>query len=108
MVVVNEPLVEGEPLKVGSQFLWVTEENGQRMEFQAVVTQHDELKAHTSIIRGKVFDIEAQYLFENPWQFIDPRNPACQCDRQGLPSTALRPDGLTDAEAGLPAGAEGA
>ena len=51
-------------MKVGSQFLWVTEENGQRMEFQGVVTQHDELKAHTSIIRGKVFDIEAQYLFK--------------------------------------------
>lgn len=51
-------------MKVGSQVLWVTEENGQRMEFQGVVTQHDELNAHTSMIRGKVFDIEAQYLFK--------------------------------------------
>ena len=60
----DEPLEPGQPLKVGSHFLCVTEENGKSMEFKGVVTEHNEPKLHTVEMTGQMFDIEARYVFE--------------------------------------------
>jgi len=46
------------------------------MEFDGVVTRHEPPTAHTVVMKGKQFDIEAEYSFE---------------DLGGSPATSPRP-----------------
>lgn len=64
-IVVEDDVLEENPEGVGTTFRTVTEENGNRMEFQGVVTRHD--PPHSSAVRmtGKAFDIEVEYTFED-------------------------------------------
>lgn len=65
LIVVEDELVESvNEGGVGTKFRIVTEERGQRMEFESVVTEH--APPHRSAIRmsGSAFDIHANYDFE--------------------------------------------
>ncbi|MEZ6067384.1 MAG: hypothetical protein R3B90_17145 [Planctomycetaceae bacterium] len=42
----------------------MTIERGQRMEFDGIVTRHDEPYAHSVHLVGAAFDIDVDYLFE--------------------------------------------
>jgi uncharacterized protein YndB with AHSA1/START domain len=64
IVVENEEL-ETTPEGVGSTFRIVTEERGQRMEFDGVVTEYDPPRASAIHMTGKMFDIAAEYTFED-------------------------------------------
>ena len=61
-------VVEDVPLEtmsdggVGSTFRCVTEERGQRMEFEGVVTRHDPPTASAVNLVGQQFDIDVLYL----------------------------------------------
>ena len=57
--------LDEKPEGVGTTFRMVMEERGRRMEFQGVVTRHEPPTASTVLMRGKQFDIEAEYLFED-------------------------------------------
>lgn len=64
IVVMDE--ATGEKLEgVGSTFRVTTEEHGRRMEFEGVVTRHEPPTAHAVLMKGRQFDIEAEYLFED-------------------------------------------
>lgn len=64
-------VVEDVPLEtmsdggVGSTFRCVTEERGQRMEFEGIVTRHDPPTASAVNLVGQQFDIDVLYLFED-------------------------------------------
>lgn len=64
-IVVEDEVLDEKPEGVGTIFRTVTEERGQRMEFAGVVTKHDPPRAHTVVLKGRQFDIEAAYLFED-------------------------------------------
>ena len=64
LIVVEEKVGEKAPVAVGSTFTTVTEERGRRMEFAGVVTRHDPPTAHSVVLMGEQFGIEADYLFE--------------------------------------------
>lgn len=65
IIVVEDELLDEGNKGVGTRFRTVTEERGNRMEFQGVVTAYD--PPHTLAIKmtGKMFDIEAAYSFED-------------------------------------------
>ena len=65
IVVVEDEVIEVKPQGVGTRFRTVTEERGQRMEFQGVVTAHDPPYATAVKMIGPMFDIEAAYTFED-------------------------------------------
>ena len=50
---------------VGTTFLCVTEEKGRRMDFQGVITLWDPPTKSAISLIGKMFDIEAEYRFED-------------------------------------------
>lgn len=64
-VVVKDEVIEDKPEGVGSRFHVVTEENGRRMEFDGVVTRHELPTHHNVFMKGAMFDIEAEYRFED-------------------------------------------
>lgn len=64
-IVVEDEVIEEKPEGVGTVFRTVTEERGHRMEFAGVVTKHDPPRAHTVVMKGRQFDIEAAYTFED-------------------------------------------
>lgn len=64
-IVVEDEVIDEKPEGVGTIFRAVTEERGRRMEFAGVVTKHDPPTAHTVVMKGRQFDIEAAYLFED-------------------------------------------
>jgi hypothetical protein len=64
-IVVKDEVIEEKPEGVGTTFRVTTEEKGHRMEFDGLVTHHDPPRAHAIYMTGKLFDIEAEYLFEN-------------------------------------------
>lgn len=65
IMVVEDEVVEEKPEMVGTRFRTVTEERGHRMEFDGVVILHQAPTAHTVEMKGKQFDIEAAYRFED-------------------------------------------
>lgn len=64
VIVVEDTVVEGDG-GVGSRFHMVTEEKGRRMEFQGIVTRHDPPYRNAIQMTGELFDIEAEYTFED-------------------------------------------
>ena len=65
IIVVEDEAANETPEGVGSTFRVVTEDRGQRMEFDGVVTRHEPPIAHTVFMEGKQFNIEAEYRFED-------------------------------------------
>jgi hypothetical protein len=64
-IVVKDEVIEEKPEGVGSTFRVTTEEKGRRMEFEGLVTRHEPPTAHAVLMKGSLFDIEAEYLFED-------------------------------------------
>ena len=64
LTVVEDEVIEDKN-GVGTTFLCVTEENGRRMEFQGIVTLWEPPTRSAIKLTGKVFDIEAEYRFED-------------------------------------------
>ena len=62
-IVVEDETIDEKPEGVGTTFRVVTEDRGQRMEFDGLVTRHDVPNAHSCVMKGKQFDIEADYTF---------------------------------------------
>ena len=65
IIVVSDEVIDEKPEGVGTTFRMVTEDRGHRMEFDGVVTRHAPPTASTVVMRGKQFDIEADYRFED-------------------------------------------
>ncbi len=63
-IVVEDEVIEEHPDGVGTKFRSVTEDRGQRMEFEGVVTKQEPPHVHAIHLTGKMFDIEAAYAFE--------------------------------------------
>jgi hypothetical protein len=64
-IVVEDVVIEEKPDGVGTMFRTVTEDRGTRMEFAGVVTRHEPPTAQTVVLKGKYFNIEAAYTFED-------------------------------------------
>ena len=64
-IVVKDEVVDKKPDGVGTTFRVTTEERGNRMEFDGTVTRHAPPNVHAVSMKGKQFDIEAEYLFED-------------------------------------------
>jgi uncharacterized protein YndB with AHSA1/START domain len=65
IVVVEEEILDQKPDGVGTTFRNVTEDHGKRMEFEGVVTQYDPPHFSAVQLTGTMFDIEAEYTFED-------------------------------------------
>ncbi len=65
IIVVEDELIDEGSKGVGTRFRTVTEEHGNRMEFQGVVTAYDPPYALAIKMTGPMFDIEAAYTFED-------------------------------------------
>lgn len=65
VIVVEDEMIDEKPGGVGSTFRVVTEDHGRRMEFDGLVTVHQPPTAHTVEMKGRQFDIEAAYRFED-------------------------------------------
>lgn len=65
IVVVEDEVLDEKPEGVGTTFRSVTEDRGKRMEFEGVVTRHDPPHASSIRMTGDLFDIEAEYTFED-------------------------------------------
>lgn len=65
IVVVEEEVLDKKPEGVGTTFRTVTEDHGKRMEFQGIVTQYDPPRFSAVRMTGEMFDIEAEYTFED-------------------------------------------
>ena len=65
LTVIEDEVIEVKPGGTGSTFRVVTEERGQRMEFEGVVTRNEPPTAHAVFLKGSHFDIEAEYAFED-------------------------------------------
>ena len=65
IVVVEDEAIEKKPEGVGTTFRTVTEERGKRMEFQGLVTRWEPPNVSAIQLTGKMFDIEAEYTFED-------------------------------------------
>jgi hypothetical protein len=65
IIVVEDEVIEEKPEGVGTKFRTVTEDRGSRMEFEGVITHHEPPTAHAVLMKGKQFDIKAEYFFED-------------------------------------------
>jgi hypothetical protein len=65
IIVVEDEVIEEKPQGVGTTFRTVTEEHGERMVFQGVITRHDPPHVNAIELKGDKFDIEAEYTFED-------------------------------------------
>jgi hypothetical protein len=65
IVVVEDEVIDRKPDGVGTTFRTITEDRGQRMEFDGVITRYDPPHASAIKLTGKMFDIEAVYNFED-------------------------------------------
>ncbi len=65
IVVVKDEVLDEKPEGVGTTFRATTEEKGRRMEFDGLVTRHEPPTIHAVLMKGKQFDVEAEYLFED-------------------------------------------
>lgn len=64
-VVVAEEMLDEKPAGVGTTFRTITQDHGKQMVFQGVVTKYDPPRASTVRLTGDMFDIEAEYTFED-------------------------------------------
>ena len=64
VVVESDEIIDEKPEGVGTTFRVVTRGHGCRMEFDGLVTRHVRPALHTVVMKGKQFDIEADYSFE--------------------------------------------
>ncbi len=62
---VSEEILNETPDVVGTTFRVLTEDRGQRMEFEGVVTEYDAPRFSRSKLLGKSFDIDVSYQFED-------------------------------------------
>ena len=65
IVVVEDEVTSDGPVGVGTTFRTVTEERGDRMEFDGKVTKHEPHTTHSVTMKGKSFDLEVDYTFED-------------------------------------------
>ena len=65
IVVVEDEVTSDGPGGVGTTFRTVTEERGDRMEFDGKVTKHEPHTTHSVTMKGKSFDLEVDYTFED-------------------------------------------
>ena len=65
IIVVEDDVVKETPDRVGTTFRTVTEERGQRMVFEGVITRHDPPHLNAVHLKGDSFDIDAEYTFED-------------------------------------------
>jgi len=65
LTVVEDQALEETPDGVGTKFRCVTEDHGQRMEFEGEVTRFDPPRASAAHMVGRQFDIDAEYSFED-------------------------------------------
>ena len=65
IIVVEDEVTSDGPVGVGTTFRTVTEERGNRMEFDGKVTKHEPHTAHSVTMKGKSFDLEVDYTFED-------------------------------------------
>lgn len=65
IIVVEDEVLDEKPKGVGTAFRTVTEEKGKRMEFQGLITRYDPPDASAIRLTGDMFDIEADYTFED-------------------------------------------
>ena len=63
--VVEEEIIEDKNGDVGTRFRIVTEDRGQRMEFDGTVTSRDPPNSSSVRLVGRHFDIDVVYLFED-------------------------------------------
>ena len=61
--VVEDEVTSAGPVEVGTTFHTVTEERGERMEFDGRVTKHEPPTAHSIVMQGKQFSMEVDYIF---------------------------------------------
>jgi carbon monoxide dehydrogenase subunit G len=61
--VVEDEVTSAGPVEVGTTFHTVTEERGERMEFDGRVTKHEPPPAHSIVMQGKQFSMEVDYTF---------------------------------------------
>ena len=64
LVVMDDQVIEEKPGGVGSTFRTITEDHGRRMEFDGVVTKCSPPCLHAVEMKGRVFDIESEFVFE--------------------------------------------
>ena len=64
-IVVEDEVLNETPEGVGTTFRVVTEDCGKRMTFEGVVTRQEPPTLHAFEMRGKAFDIIAEYKFED-------------------------------------------
>ena len=62
---VEDEVIDDKPEGVGTTFRTVTEERGQRMTFDGVVTRYEPPKLHAVSMAGKQFDLQVEYRFED-------------------------------------------
>jgi uncharacterized membrane protein len=65
ITVVEEEILEEQPGHVGTRFRCVTQERGNRMEFQGVITAWEPPTRSVIEMVGDHFDLEVEYLFED-------------------------------------------
>jgi polyketide cyclase/dehydrase/lipid transport protein len=65
VIVVKDEVIDKKPEGVGTTFRVTTEERGRRMEFDGIVTRHEPPTVHAVLMKGKQFDIAAEYFFED-------------------------------------------
>ncbi|GAA4457784.1 SRPBCC family protein [Novipirellula rosea] len=63
IIVIEDEVIEEKPGGVGTTFRTVTEDHGKRMEFAGVVTRHEPPYVHAVHMTGDMFDIDAEYVF---------------------------------------------
>lgn len=63
-IVVDDVVVEDKG-GVGTTFRTVTEDRGCRMDFDGVITKYEPPTAHTVAMKGKQFDMNVEYIFED-------------------------------------------
>ncbi|MFP6875074.1 MAG: SRPBCC family protein [Verrucomicrobiales bacterium] len=61
--VVEDEMTSAGPVKVGTTFHTVTEERGERVDFDGRVTKHEPPTAHSIVMQGKQFSMEVDYTF---------------------------------------------
>jgi hypothetical protein len=64
-IVKESVVLELKPEGVGTIFKTVTEDRGRRMEFLGVVTRYEPPHASAVFLRGPMFNVEAEYHFED-------------------------------------------
>ena len=65
LTVVEDEVIEEKQGGVGTTFRCITEDHGKRMELQGVITRYEPPNHSEVHLTGQLFDIDAEYLFED-------------------------------------------